>query len=155
MEPTYSEPVGDAQQYEPDYHRISDYLGVDAYERRDAKLAQKVTTLRQWAKENASEQSIEGEASALNELRNKVGTRNLGKTLINELYQHLRFQSKSPTKNARSKKAVAKVQKSKASPIAKVVAQSANQEIAKIVARTISPKNITYMVNEAIKGAFK
>lgn len=156
MDTTYSEPVGDVQQYEPDYHRVSDYLGVDKFARRDAKLAQKVSIVRQWARENAQDESLESEVATINSLRHKVGTQNLGETLINELYQHLRFQSDPHTK-AKSLKKVSKGKpKSKGNPVKNVVNQAISSSIADIVKKQMGNKNVVYkLVNQAIIANFK
>lgn len=145
MDESYSEPVGETWKYDPDYHRVSDYLGVDAFDRQDVKLAQKVSTLRDWASQHSKSESIEDNVAALNDLRHKVGSNNLGKTLIDELYQHLRFQSKPDVgKNSVKKAPTASQHKAKSDPISKVVQKSVEARIAEIVNKTMSNKNVMY-----------
>lgn len=150
----YSEPIGDSFQYDPDYHRMSNFLGVDQHERGDMKIAEKISALKDWAQSQHKSGELNDTLSALHELRRKVGTQSQGKTLINELYQHLRFQSKPTPTNKARKKSAAKPQK--VDPITKAVQTTAEQRIAQIVARTMTNKNFIYRtVNQVIGKAFK
>lgn len=155
MDTSSTDAVGETWQYDPDYHRTADYMGIDAHERDDVRVAQKVSVLRDWAKENGAE-NLEDALGRIHDLRRNLGTQSHGKALINELYQHLRFQSKSPQKTKGVKKASPKQSKPKTDPLSKVVQQSVEGRIADIVRKTMMDKNIIYKaVDQVVKGAFK
>lgn len=155
----YSEPVGESWQYDPDYHRASDALGIDRYERDDFQVAQKMSTIRDWAASN-SKGGLEDSLAVIDKLRKQIGTQARGKTLLNELYQHLRFQTSKPLEKSQSKKPISKSapRKSakKADPISKIVQKSVEGRIAELVAKTMTNKNVVYKaVNNVIKNIIK
>jgi len=40
------EPIGEAWKLDPAYHKVSDFLGVNVYDRNDFELAKKVYALK-------------------------------------------------------------------------------------------------------------
>lgn len=155
----YTEPVGESWKYDPDYHRASDYLGIDRYERDDFQVAQKLSTVRDWARENSKADTLEDSLATIHGLARKLGTQSRGKALLNELYQHLRFQTGKPlqkSNKARPKTKSAPRAVKKADPISKIVQKSVEGRIAEIVAKTMSNKNVVYKaVNNIIRNTLK
>jgi len=93
MSTTYTEPLGDSFQYDPDYNRMCDYLGIDVYERRDLKTAQKVSHLTDWALTKSKSKRLEDAMTKITKLIKDKGINNTnGQTLVNQLYQDVRLK---------------------------------------------------------------
>ena len=98
MDPqTSSEPVGETWKYNPDYHRVVDFLGVDKHDRENYDVASKVSYLVDWAADKGGAKDFDSALSAINKVRKETGTQVQGKTLVNQLYHYVRLL-KSPVK---------------------------------------------------------
>lgn len=87
----YSEPLGDTFQYNAEYQRLAEHLGVDKYERDDYGIASKLSIIRDWAGIAGKSDTPEEALATINGLRKKVGTTHLGRPLVDELYRHIRL----------------------------------------------------------------
>ena len=91
-----AEPLGDVWQYDPNYHRTAEFLGVNEYDRKDYELASKISFLTDWA-DKTGKKDISDKLITIDSLRKQVGTQAIGKILVNQLYQQIRL-SPSPKK---------------------------------------------------------
>lgn len=152
MEQTNTEPVGEAWKYDPDYHRMSDYLGVDKYEREDYELAKKMSFLRDSTKSKTSEEAM----SKLTALRKQLGFNTQGRTLVDQLWQHVRLKvDQNRTQPSRALKP-----QPKQSPIQKTVTQAVQSTVQNAVNGMVQKalgdkKLIQSSVESALKGAIK
>ena len=161
-EQTYSEPVGGQWEVDPKYHRISDFLGVNVYDRNDDKLVKKVLAIQDWAKQEGKSDDITKTLTEISKLQRKQGYQMIGKTLVNQLYQDIRLhqdqirsQPQLPQQPKTVGKQIVKTQKPQ-STIQKAVADTVQQSITGLVQKTLSdPKLIQGAVQNAVKEALK
>jgi len=90
---TYTEPVGEKWRYDPAYHRICDYLEVDRNERQSYDIAKKVFYLADHVGINAKSSNVTDVMVKIQKMKKDLGTMQIGKNLVNYLYQHVRLQS--------------------------------------------------------------
>ena len=87
-----AEILGDAYKYDPEYHRLCDFLGVDRDTRSDYDVAKKISLIADWGKKMAGNTNdgveIRGEIKSL---QRRLGISLQGKTLVNKLYQWVRL----------------------------------------------------------------
>lgn len=95
MNNAYSEPLGDSFQYDPDYNRFADFLGIDLNDRRDMKTAQKISRLTDWALRHAKGRSVIDAMAQVHKLIKDKGLNVVGNTLLNNLYQDIRLKEDS------------------------------------------------------------
>lgn len=88
MDQAYSEPVGQPWQYSKEYHQISDFLGVNIYDRNDADLHKKVSALQEWG----GGEDLHKVLTQIAKLRKELGVQFIGKSLVKELYQSVRLK---------------------------------------------------------------
>ncbi len=154
-----SEPIGEAWKLDPEYHKVSDFLGVNVYDRNDAELAKKVYALKEWAGGKTMNDTL----WKMRGLQKELGHQFIGKPLIIEMYKNIRLVQdrqqqttlpQQPLKNSEVKpeKAKPKVQ----GTIQKAVAETVNQSIKGMVNQVLSDKKVIQgAVETAIKEAFK
>lgn len=146
------EPVGEAWKYDQQYHQMSDALGVDKYERDDYETAKKLSYLSDWAGKDPSQVY-----EKLNTLRKSLGFNTQGKTLVNQLFSHVRLQQdKQRTQPVRA----TAPQPEKQTPIQKTVSQAVQgtvqNAIGTMVQKALGDKKfIQASVESALKGAIK
>lgn len=157
-----AEPVGEAWKLDPDYHKMSDFLGVNVYDRNDAELAKKVFHLRDWAMEKGKGKTVTDALWQMRGLQKELGHQFIGKPLITEMYKYVRLKAdrdqqalpQQPIKDAHIKpeKPQVKAQGS----IQKAVAETVNQSIKGMVNQALGDKKmIQGAVQNAIKEALK
>lgn len=132
MSDTYSEPVGEAWKYNQDYHRAADFLGVDKHDRDNFELANKISLIHDYAGMEAGSARTEDALNHMQAMRKKLGVNTQGKTLVNQLYQHVRLEMdrrRSGKPQAKSKPTPKKTMSSK-NPLAKAI-QSSVQNMVK------------------------
>lgn len=84
--------TGDLYQYDPDYHKTADMLGINEYDRKDFESASKISFLVDWAnRKRKTKPEISRSLIEVEVLRKKIGTQAIGKTLLNQLYQYVRL----------------------------------------------------------------
>ena len=129
------EPVGEAWKLDPEYHKVSDFLGVNVYDRNDAEVAKKVYALKDWALEKGKGKTLNDALWQIRGLQKELGHNFIGKPLIVEMYKMMRLtqdrQISQPLKKAEKKQA----------PMGSIEAA-----IQKVVKKTIT---------EAMKGVVK
>lgn len=81
--------------FDPKFHRLADFLGVDKYKRDDPKLAQKVAFLSDWAEDNSKSDDFPVILKTLIGLKKDLGTTLRGETLVRELYKWTRLDADS------------------------------------------------------------
>lgn len=152
MDQPYSEPLGETWKYDPEYHRVSEFLGVNQYDREDSDLHKKVSAIRDWTGgKNLNEQLLK-----IEDIRKKSGHQFIGKPLINALYQNIRLtqdtqQSRTLQVKAKPKTAL------KQNSLQKVVADTVQQSVAGMVKQALGDKKLIQgtvqnMVKEALNG---
>lgn len=86
-----TEQMGEMWKYDPDYHRMADYLGLDVHARQDYGLAQKISIIRDWAGMQGKNDTTTEALGALQKLKHQLGTNIQGKELIHDMYEHIRL----------------------------------------------------------------
>jgi hypothetical protein len=145
------EPVGEAWKLDPDYHKVSDFLGVNVYDRQDAELAKKVYALKDWA----GGKNINDALWKMRGLQKELGHQFIGKPLILEMYKTIRLKQdreqhalpQQPVKNVEVKEKP----KSQGS-IQKAVAETVNQAVKGMVNQALGDKK---MIQGAVQNALK
>lgn len=157
--PTYIEPVGEPWKLDPEYHKVSDFLGVNLYDRNDSELAKKVFTIRDWAQKTGKGKTLTDELWQIRGLQKDLGHQFIGRPLIIELYKTIRLHQdheqqqqvakhpmlqSTPSTPITSKEKVEvkpKIEEKSQAPVGKI-----EQAIQKVVQQTI-----TQAVKEAMK----
>lgn len=88
---SYSEPLGDAWKYDPEYNRVAEFLGVDRFKREDYDVAKKISTIRDYLDLNGKLSRIDQVLSSIQKIKKSLGSNTQGELLVNELYQHARL----------------------------------------------------------------
>ena len=118
-----TEPLGETWQYNPDYHRTADFLGVNIYDRRDYKIAKKIAALSDWAEHKTGKKDIQSVLTEVARLQRSIGTSVVGKTLVDQLFENMRItEDTTRLKKEAEVKAKLKEEK-KVDPIQKATAQ--------------------------------
>lgn len=73
------------------YHRMSDFLEVGDDERRDPKVAEKISYIVDWAKEETGKDDEIEHMNKIRELMRDLGVTYKGKDLISILYRYTRL----------------------------------------------------------------
>lgn len=81
----------DTYRYDPDYHRMADFLGVDRDDRNNIKMAQKISLLTDWATWETGKDDLESLVEKIEELTKSEGINDRGRTLVDHLYQKIRI----------------------------------------------------------------
>ena len=145
--------VGDSWKYDQDYHRLSEFLGVDKNEREDFGLANKISIIRDWAGINDKKPTLESVANNIHGLKKKLGTQNLGQTLVNELYQAIRLDLDGQRNKKQSQQVPQKIElrkQEKPQGIKQVIAQTIQQSVSGMVKAALQDKKL---VEQTIKGS--
>lgn len=91
----------DAYKYNIDYHRFSDYLGIDRYKRDNRELAGRVSLIYDWAKEQVGKDDRETIIRAVREYMKSLGTQLQGESLVDHLYRNIRLDLTGETVKAK------------------------------------------------------
>src|SRR5437660_1034288 len=70
---------------------MSDFLGVNVYDRNDFELAKKVYALKDWAMEKGKGKSITDALWQVRGLQKELGHQFIGKPLVTEMYKFVRL----------------------------------------------------------------
>ena len=97
--------------YSPEYHRIADFLGVDADKRTNSRIANKISLIAEWAKNSSQSLEFTDVVKSLKKLRNELGVNTKGETFVKQAYQYIRI--KQDTKRLEMKREVDKERESK------------------------------------------
>ncbi len=160
------EPVGEAYNLDPNYHKMSDFLGVNVYDRSNSELAKKVNYIHDWAEQKSGKKDITDTLWQVRSLQRELGHNFIGKPLITEMYKYLKLKSdhdqprteqvSPPAEVQKEIKVVKKENPKKASSIQKAVAETVQQSVTQMVNGIISDKKmIQGAVQNALKEAFK
>lgn len=74
-----------------DYHAFSDYLEVSFEERRDSKVAEKISFLYDWGKEVTGKDDRLRISEEVKNLKRTLGFQEKGTNLIEKLYRYVRL----------------------------------------------------------------
>lgn len=164
MPDTYTEPLGDTWRYDPSYHRLADFLGVDKYERDRLEFAEKLSLIADWSgldKHGDVMKAMHG----IKRLQRELGVQVVGKPLVTELYQAIRLGAKNPEKALRAevKKEVtatmeakyeAKIEEAKAEA-AKQATARVKRELKRDAAPPPAPEPVTPPAPEPVYNAYE
>lgn len=155
-EPGRSEPLGDAFRYNPDYHRVAEFLGVDKYDREDYGTASKISIIRDWAGIQSKSETTEGALLAIDDLRKQLGFQFIGKPLVNEMYKAIRLEMDTARANVLYQPIPPKTKKEKGT-IEEAITEAVQGTITEVVKKAIQAKDfveksITGAVQEAVKN---
>lgn len=81
--------------FNPEYHRFCDDLGLERNGRENPSIANKVSYLYDWAKENSESEDGTKISAVIKDLTQKLGYSYRGEVLIDSLYQWTRLESDS------------------------------------------------------------
>jgi hypothetical protein len=166
MDNQSSEPVGETWNLDPEYHKVSDFLGVNIYDRNDSELAKKVYALKDWAMETGNGKTITSALMQMRTLQRELGHQFIGKPLILEMYKTVRLneaykqerslpeqpiknQTVKPEVKAEKSKQIAKPAKAQDKEDA-AISESVNSVVSKALG---NKKTIQNAVLNAIKEA--
>lgn len=90
-----SDAVGETWKYDPNYHRMAEFLGVDRFDREDYETAKKIAMISDWAGID-KHGDVDRAQRAITQLRKELGVQFIGKTLVTELYKQVRLGVKDP-----------------------------------------------------------
>jgi hypothetical protein len=76
---------------QPDYHRVAEFLDIGYEDRKDEKMAQKLSVLYDWAKEETGSDDRIKRLEAIKGLQKRLGIWQTGKETIKQLYQYVRL----------------------------------------------------------------
>ena len=147
----------DSFKYSTDYHRFSSFLGVDRMKRGNRQLAQKVSTIYDWAKEQVGRDDHETIMFAVRDYQKGLGVNFSGETLVNHLFRNIRLDATGKIAKEKVKPKVVAKKKSKPVDIQATVQKKvapAMKKIEKEVQRTVK-KSINESVQRALEGALK
>lgn len=149
---TYTEPVGEAWKYNPEYQRASEFLGVNKYDRENADVANKISFIDDWAAKESKSADPNSKLWTIEGLRKKLGFQFIGKNLVNEMYKHIRLDQ---DRQKVGRTPVVRTQ-AKGNPIQKVVAQTVQQSVAGMVKQALGDKKLIQgTIQNAMKEAMK
>lgn len=144
MDQPTQEVVGESWKYNPDYHKMTDFLGVDVYDRDKFEIANKVSFLADWAAEKGAK-DFDQALGQINRVKKETGSQLRGKSLVNELYHYVRLM-KAPA------------QTKVATPFPKVVPKAKTQpknDMADVISQSVQKMTapLKKTVNEAVKNS--
>lgn len=73
------------------YHSMAESFDVSYEDRRDPKMAEKLSYLADWAKEESKSEEIAEQKLTIKKLAKALGYQSTGPTLITKLYQYARL----------------------------------------------------------------
>src|SRR5437879_1602127 len=85
------EPTGESYKLNPDFHKMSDFLGVNIYDRNDYELAKKMSHIHDWAMEKGHGKTMTDCLLEVRNLQKSLGHQFVGKPLITEMYKYIRL----------------------------------------------------------------
>ena len=74
-----------------EYHRVADFLDVGYEDRKDVRVAQKLSYLYDWAKETTKSDDRIKRLEAVKDLQKRLGLPQTGPETIKKLYQYARL----------------------------------------------------------------
>ncbi len=163
----HTEPLGQTYQYNQDYHKMSDFLGVSIYDRSDDTLAKKVSALQEWAENKTGKKDIHSALIEVSKLQKSLGVHFIGKPLVTELYKHMRLnqvnqageapiQPSAPSMRPQVDKTTKPQTKPKPTSIQQAVAQTVQKSVSEIVGQVLKDKKlIEGTVQNAVREALK
>jgi len=77
--------------FDPDYHRFAELLGVDKFKRDDLDVAQKLSFVYDWAKENVGSDNSTEIKEYITDYIRELGVQFRGLELVKHLYQMTRL----------------------------------------------------------------
>lgn len=83
--------MGDQFKYSVDYHRFSDYLGLDVSDRNVFQIAKKVGLLYDWGRTKSGSANFVDITKEVSKLQKKLGVTYVGKPLVSTLMHWARI----------------------------------------------------------------
>jgi hypothetical protein len=74
-----------------EYHQVADWMGIGYEERKDPKLAEKLSFLYDWAKEKTGSSDRIDRLEAIRAIQKQMGVNNLSKDTIKKMYMYVRL----------------------------------------------------------------
>lgn len=75
----------------PDYHRFADFFDVSLDDRRNETLANELNLLWEWGRQQSGSDDRLKISMALKNLTSQIGTKDLGPSLVKQLYKWIRL----------------------------------------------------------------
>ncbi len=108
---------------------MSDFLGVNIYDRSDDGLAKKVSALHDWASDKTGNKDINAILTEVTKLQKSLGVHFIGKPLVSELYKHMRLSQVNQKPQATIQEKVPSMRPKKNDSIKKVIKQEIQSTI--------------------------
>lgn len=140
-----AEEFTDVWQYNPDYNRFAEVLGIDRHERADIDVARKIAVLRDYFDIGKKLTEVQARSAVLT-MKQELGVPFRGKELVDELFQHARLEmdrmeDPTPAKEVKAPVKKPEVKKEKKEvPIKKIVKEAVKGVIEEFM-NTQSQKN--------------
>ena len=77
--------------FNPTYHKVAEFLGVDKYKREDTNLANKISFFYDWAENKTGSKNSTEIMSYIHQTMRDLGVQFRGTSLVNYLYQMTRL----------------------------------------------------------------
>src|SRR4030042_3878176 len=75
------------------YHRVSDFLGISYEDRKNSRLAEKVSLLFEWGEKTSNSKDRIDALMAIKDLQKRLGIQVVGKEAIQKLWQWVRLDT--------------------------------------------------------------
>ena len=74
-----------------EYHQVADWMGVGYEERKDPKLAEKLSFLYDWAQEKTGSKDRIDRLEAIRGIQKTLGVNNMSRDTIKKMYMYVRL----------------------------------------------------------------
>jgi len=140
--------------YNPSYHRVSDYVGIDKYEKQDSKTANKIAFIYDWAGKKANSKDTSEVINQIAKTIKGLGVSFRGKTLVNYLYQNMRLADDTKRLQTKRKPSAKRVRRTTKAPNIKA---QVNKKIKKVKTnvKDYVKKEVDGAISQGIKEALK
>ena len=139
----------DSWKYNPEYHRIASFLGLDAFQRQDYKLAQKVSVIYDWAVHKSKNRKIESHFKTIKELQRGLGINVIGKELTDKLWEAIRLGLDK--KREEKLEARKEHQEEKAAAERKVIREAVKSQVDKYIQKEKVKRELKKVIKEEPK----
>ena len=126
--------MGEVWQYNPDYHRVADFLGVSKYDRKDYDVAKKISFIVDAVSEGQKPRNTGEILKRIYKSKRSLGVQSEGKLLLGELFQYHRI--KQDTSNA-PKRVQKPSQVAQVNPISSSIQKTIGKYIPKIIEKAM------------------
>lgn len=151
--------MGESWKYNPDYHRLSDFFGIDIHDRQDFNLAKKVAFLDDWTGTKIPKGTLQDRMAEMIKVRKTLGIPTIGKDLVGQLYQIARLEvDRGMQKKEDQVRKARVVEEKKSIPVdpeikKKMVQQAMQKQVQSLVQKSLpKSKEVESAVKSQVSG---